>query len=126
MDNRNLISMGALGVMVFFAFGSVSGDVDSEFGEMEDIMKEIAEENAVATPASGTGLAECDAYIERYRCYLNKSGVGTDVADQAEKSYTDSIKQAGALGGDVARKAIAESCTTTADAMKDQFDESGC
>ena len=31
MDNRNLISMGALGVMVFFAFGSLSGDVDSEF-----------------------------------------------------------------------------------------------
>ena len=65
MDKRHLFSVGALGVMVFFAFGSVSGDMETEFGDLEEILEEAAveaaAEEAVAVDAGGTGIAECDA-----------------------------------------------------------------
>mgnify|MGYP001500765978 CR=1 FL=1 len=124
MDKRNLISIGALGVMVFFAFGSVP-DEDAEFA-FEPEVKGAATEEVVATDSAGTGVAECDAYLKRYRCYLNKSGIGTSAADMAEKSYKDSIQQASSLGGDIAKKAIADSCKQSEDAMKAQFEDGGC
>ena len=128
MDKRNrtgerhILSVGALGVMVFFAFGSVS-DSSQEFGNNEEIrLTPVAD----AADVSGTGLPECDAYLKQYRCFLEKSGVGSDAADSAEKAYKQSVEQAQSFGMAMATQAITDACKQTADSMREQFEKQGC
>ena len=131
MDKRHLFSVGALGVMIFFAFGSVSGDMETEFGELEEILEEAAVDAAVEDAAdagsSGTGIAECDAYLQRYRCFLGKLGGDTSAADMAEKSFKDSLSQVGSgPGSDMVKKAVADSCTQALNTIESQFADQGC
>lgn len=131
MDKRHLFSVGALGVMVFFAFGSVSGDTETAFDVMEETMEDAAveavAEEAVAADASGTGIAACDEYLKRYRCFLGKLGGDTSAADMAEKSFKDSLSQVGdGPGSDMVKKAVADSCTQAVGSIESQFADQGC
>jgi len=122
MDKRNLISIGALGAMVFFAFGSVD-EGDSDFSTI-NLERPADVAPAAAAPASaggGTGIAECDEYLKRYRCYLGKLGQDTSSADQMESGY----KQGAALSPD-SKKMIGDSCTQALDMMKSSLDQQGC
>lgn len=122
MDKRNIISIGALGCITFFAFGSVSED-DVQITRPE-IVTEAVEASVDGTPDS-IGLAECDAYIKRYRCYLTKKGLGTQAAEQTAKSYKQTLEQTKGMG-DVGKKAISQACTQGEDSMKAMFEAEGC
>jgi len=128
MDKRHLFSVGALGVMVFFAFGSVSDPTDSPtFENLDSPELELAIEAEAAAETDGTGIAECDAYLERYRCFLGKLGGDTSAADMAEKSFKDSLSQVGSgPGSDMVKKAVADSCSQAVGSMESQLKDQGC
>ena len=105
--------------------------METEFGDLEEILEEAAveaaAEDAVAVDAGGTGIAECDAYLKRYRCFLGKLGGDTSAADMAEKSFKDSLSQVGSgPGSDMVKKAVADSCTQALNTIESQFADQGC
>ena len=127
MDKRNWISVGGLLTMVFFAFGSVNGDMDAEFGELEDIMEEMEKEGAVAdvAPASagGTGNATCDEYVKRMRCLLEKTTGDTTSADQMENGFKMGLEMSTTPE---AKKIITDNCTQGLDMQKATLESQGC
>ena len=132
MIKKNLVSVSALGVMVFFAFGSTgstttvtySDDFNSSAGgEAAPVAADAA---PAASSGGATGIPECDAYLAKYRCFLKSMNQPTDAADQMEKTWKDSISNLPAAGADIGKKAIADGCKQSTSSMETQFSNAGC
>ena len=128
MLKKHLFSTGALGVMIVFAFGSV-GDLDGLETEFEEISAEVntdAEAKPAGAASGTTGIAECDEYIKRYRCFLEKMGQPSSAADQMEKTWSDALGSTSGAGADIAKKAMADSCKQSLGSIEAQFTAQGC
>jgi hypothetical protein len=122
MDKRSGLSVSALAVMIFFAFGSVDTD-EMATAPTATNPASVDKKSTPAASASETGVAECDAYIKRYRCFLGKLGGDTSAADQMVQGYMTGLS---AGPSDQTRKIIADSCTQAMTMMSDQLDKQGC
>jgi len=115
--NKNLISGLALGTMIFFAFGSTGGSVD--MSEFEDIGSIEPTTTADSSAGSGTvGIPECDEYLKRMRCLMEKTGGDASTLD----TTADSWRQGAAFSKDT----IQEACKTAMTSANAGFESQGC
>ena len=116
MNQKNLISAFALGTMVVFAFGSTGGSVD--MSEFENVSMEPVAVSGSTAGGGAVGIAECDEYLKRMRCLMEKTGGDTSSLDTS----ADAWRQGAAYSKDT----IQEACKTALTSAGPGFDSQGC
>ncbi len=112
--------MGALGLIVFFVFGSTTSTTTVPEAKGPTRITD-------ATAAgSSIGIPECDEFIARWRCFLGKTGVSTKPADDMEEIWKKSYDNIPESSKKMGLNTLVGACKQSTSDMEAQFSGEGC